>query len=128
MNKKIRQNLFPVLAALIWGTAFVAQSVGSEYVPPLTFGAIRCSMAFAALALGLWIVRMVQKKKAPEKVEPLASSPKDLVLGGISASPSHSYSLQYPTAKHAPNWYRLMRVCVRTGHRAVAPNNHLCAD
>ena len=43
MNKKIRQNLFPVLAALIWGTAFVAQSVGSEYVPPLTFGAIRCS-------------------------------------------------------------------------------------
>uniref|UniRef100_UPI003FEE3D27 EamA family transporter n=1 Tax=Angelakisella sp. TaxID=1935177 RepID=UPI003FEE3D27 len=83
MNKKIRQNLFPVLAAFIWGTAFVAQSVGSEYVPPLTFGAIRCSMAFAALALGLWIVRMVQKKKAPEKVEPLASSPKDLVLGGI---------------------------------------------
>ena len=83
MNKKIRQNLFPVLAALIWGTAFVAQSVGSEYVPPLTFGAIRCSMAFAALALGLWIVRVVQKKKAPEKVEPLASSPKDLVLGGI---------------------------------------------
>ena len=83
MNKKIRQNLFPVLAALIWGTAFVAQSVGSEYVPPLTFGAVRCSMAFAALALGLWIVRMVQKKKSPEKVEPLANSPKDLVLGGI---------------------------------------------
>ena len=83
MNKKIRQNLFPVLAALIWGTAFVAQSVSAGHIPPLTFGAIRCSMAFAALALGLWIVRMVQKKKAPEKVEPLASSPKDLVLGGI---------------------------------------------
>ena len=83
MNKKIRQNLFPVLAALIWGTAFVAQSVSAGHIPPLTFGAIRCSMAFAALALGLWIVRVVQKKKAPEKVEPLASSPKDLVLGGI---------------------------------------------
>lgn len=83
MNKKIRQNLFPVLAALIWGTAFVAQSVSAGHIPPLTFGAVRCSMAFAALALGLWIVRMVQKKKSPEKVEPLASSPKDLVLGGI---------------------------------------------
>lgn len=71
MNKKIRQNLFPVLAALIWGTAFVAQSVSAGHIPPLTFGAIRCSMAFAALALGLWIVRMVQKKKSPEKVEPL---------------------------------------------------------
>ena len=44
MNKKIRQNLFPVLTALIWGTAFVAQSVSTEYVPPLTFGAIRCSI------------------------------------------------------------------------------------
>ena len=83
MNKKIRQNLFPVLAALIWGTAFVAQSVSAGYVPPLTFGAVRCSMAFAALALGFGVVRLVQKKKAPEKVEPLANSPKDLVLGGI---------------------------------------------
>ena len=68
MNKKIRQNLFPVLAALIWGTAFVAQSVGSEYVPPLTFGAIRRSMALAARALGLRNVHMVQKKNSPEKV------------------------------------------------------------
>ena len=67
MNKKIRQNLFPVLAALIWGTAFVAQSVSAGHIPPLTFGAIRCSMAFAALALGLWIVRMVQKKEEPRK-------------------------------------------------------------
>lgn len=83
MNKKIRQNLFPVLAALIWGTAFVAQSVSAGHVPPLTFGTVRCSMAFAALALGLGAVRLVQKKKAPEKVEPLANSPKDLVQGGI---------------------------------------------
>ena len=83
MNKKIRQNLFPVLTALIWGTAFVAQSVSAEHVPPLTFGAIRCSMAFAALALGLTIVRMVQKKRNPERVEPLAKSPKDLLLGGL---------------------------------------------
>ena len=83
MNKKIRQNLFPVLAALIWGTAFEAQSVSAEHIQPLTFGAIRCTMAFAALALGLCIVRMVQKKKAPEKVEPLAKSPKDLLLGGL---------------------------------------------
>lgn len=83
MNKKIRQNLFPVLTALIWGTAFVAQSVSTEYVPPLTFGAIRCSMAFAALALGFTIVRMVQKKRNPERLEPLAKSPKDLLLGGL---------------------------------------------
>ena len=29
---RVRQNVFPMLAALIWGTAFVAQSVGADYV------------------------------------------------------------------------------------------------
>ena len=29
---RIRQNVLPVLAAFIWGTAFVAQSVGADYV------------------------------------------------------------------------------------------------
>lgn len=33
----IRQNVFPVLAALIWGTAFVAQSVAADHVGPFTF-------------------------------------------------------------------------------------------
>ena len=29
--KQIRNNVFPILAAMIWGSAFVAQSVGAEY-------------------------------------------------------------------------------------------------
>lgn len=37
----IRQNVFPVLAALIWGTAFVAQSVAADHVGPFTFTAAR---------------------------------------------------------------------------------------
>ena len=40
-KSKIRQNVFPILAALIWGTAFVAQSVASDYVSPLTFNTVR---------------------------------------------------------------------------------------
>ena len=32
---RIRQNVFPVLAALIWGTAFVAQSMGGRLCGPL---------------------------------------------------------------------------------------------
>ena len=35
----IRQNVFPVLAALIWGTAFVAQSVAADLVGPFSFTA-----------------------------------------------------------------------------------------
>ena len=38
---KLKNNLLLVLAALIWGVAFVAQSVGMEYVGPFTFNAVR---------------------------------------------------------------------------------------
>ena len=45
----IRQNVLPVLAALIWGTAFVFQSVGADYVGPFTFNAARSAVAFLSL-------------------------------------------------------------------------------
>ncbi|MCR5160523.1 MAG: DMT family transporter [Lachnospiraceae bacterium] len=42
MNKsRLKGSLFLFLGSLIWGTAFVAQSVGMEYVEPLTFTASR---------------------------------------------------------------------------------------
>ena len=42
MNKTVfRNSLLLMLAATIWGTAFVAQSVGMDYVVPYTFNAIR---------------------------------------------------------------------------------------
>jgi hypothetical protein len=37
---RIRQNVLPVLAALIWGTAFVAQSVSAEFIQPFTFNTL----------------------------------------------------------------------------------------
>ena len=83
MNPKIRQNVLPVVTALIWGTAFVAQSVGAGHVPPITFNALRCTVAFVTLALGYWVVRTLQRKKNPQAVRPLAARPRDLVLGGL---------------------------------------------
>ena len=41
MNKKLRGNLLLVLTAFIWGVAFVAQTVGMDYVGPFTFGFTR---------------------------------------------------------------------------------------
>lgn len=42
MNQKtMRSNLLLTLTALVWGVAFVAQSVGMEYVEPFTFNAAR---------------------------------------------------------------------------------------
>jgi len=49
MKRNLRQTLFPLLAALIWGTAFSAQSIASTYIGPLTFNAARNVIAFIAL-------------------------------------------------------------------------------
>ncbi|MFZ2415169.1 MAG: EamA family transporter, partial [Gemmiger qucibialis] len=46
-KKQLRNTLLLLLGALIWGTAFVAQSVGSGYVGPYTFLAARSWLACA---------------------------------------------------------------------------------
>ena len=53
-SKQLLSTICLVLAALIWGTAFVAQTTGMEYVGPLTFTNIRFiigSILVAPLAL-----------------------------------------------------------------------------
>lgn len=40
-TKQLRSSLMLALTALIWGVAFVAQSVGMDYVGPFTFNAAR---------------------------------------------------------------------------------------
>lgn len=81
-TNKIRQNLFPVLAALIWGTAFVAQSVASDFVSPMTFNALRAVIAFFVLLL----ISCIASRRAP-RAEKTAREKKSerraLVLGGI---------------------------------------------
>ena len=58
----VRQNVFPVLAALIWGTAFVAQSVGAAYVEPFTFNAARSGIAFLFLLILCAVFRRARSR------------------------------------------------------------------
>ena len=81
-TNKVRQNLFPVLAALIWGTAFVAQSVASDFVSPMTFNALRAAIAFFVLLLISFIASkraMRAEKTAGEK----SGEKRALILGGV---------------------------------------------
>lgn len=48
-NKELRAELLLLLAAAIWGFAFVAQRVGMDSLGPFTFGALRCFLGSAAL-------------------------------------------------------------------------------
>lgn len=45
MKKQIRGSLSLLLATVIWGFAFIAQSVGMERMGPFTFQAVRCALA-----------------------------------------------------------------------------------
>lgn len=75
MNK-IRQTVFPVTAALIWGTAFVAQSVGAEYIKPFAFNALRFVIGF------LFLLAMCIIKRGVFHTGTSRASMKHLVVGG----------------------------------------------
>jgi drug/metabolite transporter (DMT)-like permease len=49
LSLKLRSDLLLVLAAAIWGLAFVAQRLGMEHTGPLTFNGVRFALGAAAL-------------------------------------------------------------------------------
>ncbi len=77
--EKIRHTLLPILAAFIWGTAFVAQSEGAELMPPLAFNAVRSVIAVAVLLL----VRAIFSKVQKEPFLPPKKNRKNLLIGGL---------------------------------------------
>ena len=49
MSRNARQTVLPILTALIWGTAFVFQSVSANKIGPLAFTAARSAIAAVAV-------------------------------------------------------------------------------
>ena len=49
MSSRAKQIILPLIAAFIWGTAFVAQDVCADSVPAFTFNTVRCFAAFLVL-------------------------------------------------------------------------------
>lgn len=82
-SRFIRQNVLPVLAAFIWGTAFVAQSVSAEFIGPFTFTTARSVVAFVFL-LGLCaLFRLLRRRDFGEQARPRPKYRRDLLLGGL---------------------------------------------
>ena len=52
-----------LIAAFVWGTAFVAQSKGSELIKPFTFTAMRAVLGAVVLIPVILIMDGVKKKK-----------------------------------------------------------------
>lgn len=55
MKQKLQGSLTLLLATIIWGSSFVPQSIGMNYVEPFTFQAIRCAMAAVGLLPVIWL-------------------------------------------------------------------------
>ena len=49
MNRKLKGSLALLTATVIWGFAFIAQSVGMDLIGPFTFQMVRCLLAVALL-------------------------------------------------------------------------------
>lgn len=96
-----------MLAAFIWGTAFVAQSVGMDHLGPFTFNGVRNFVGAVALLPCIWLLgRLNAKETEPEKENP--RNKKDLITGGtacgvvlFTASSLQQVGLQYTTVGKA---------------------------
>ena len=93
-----------ILTAFIWGTAFVAQSMGMDYLEPITFNGVRSLIGGAALIPCIWLLG---KWKENQK-EDVSVNRKDLVTGGVlcglllfGASSLQQMGIQYTTAGKA---------------------------
>ena len=103
---KIKNALLLLLTASIWGVAFVAQSVGMDYVGPLTFNCVRCLMGGVVLLPCIWFFDRKNKRKEQDPVIPGAR--KTLIIGGICcgvalclASNFQQFGIQYTTVGKA---------------------------
>lgn len=78
-NKNLLGTLELLLAAFIWGSAFVAQSAGMEHIGPLTFMSVRFTIGSVVL-LPLIFIRNRKEKQSPA-IKP--QDRKTLLVGGI---------------------------------------------
>ena len=59
-----RGNIFLILAALVWGLGLVSQQAGMEYLGPLGFTAVRCSLGGLSMIPVVWLVNRNRDTKA----------------------------------------------------------------
>ncbi len=102
----LKNSLLLLLTATIWGVAFVAQSVGMDYVGGFTFNMARSLIGSAVLLPVIWFMGRNSSKKA-EEIQG-SGSRKDLLLGGLTcgillclASNFQQFGIKYTTVGKA---------------------------
>jgi drug/metabolite transporter (DMT)-like permease len=109
MNKFVlRQSLILLLTAIIWGIAFVAQSVGMDYVEPFTFIAARNVIGVIVLLPVVYIMGRQNADSNDNSDKKADKNTKDLITGGICcgiclfvASSLQQFGVRYTTVGKA---------------------------
>lgn len=81
MKNKIKSDLLLILTALIWGSSFVAQRAGMEYIEPFTFNGIRNYIGFLVLIPVILVFSKKETKKSC--AASVATEKKNLIIGGL---------------------------------------------
>lgn len=84
-SKSVRGTLMLLLTAFIWGVAFVAQSVGMDYVGPFTFTCVRNIIGGLVLIPCIYFLDRLKKKdgSADAGKEDKKEDKKTLIVGGV---------------------------------------------
>lgn len=80
MIKNFKGSIMLLITSIIWGTAFVAQSEGMNYVEPFTYNAMRTLLGGVVLIPVMLLFRFHDKRNEKEKS---SCSLKNTVIGGI---------------------------------------------
>lgn len=84
----LRQSLLLLLTATIWGVAFVAQSVGMEYIGPFTFNAVRNIIGAVVLIPCIALLKRIEKSGVSEEKEGFAEEVRDVEALGAQSKKS----------------------------------------
>lgn len=110
MSKKMLSNILLLITAAIWGSAFVAQKSGMDYIEPFTYNGIRTFIGGLVLIPVILFMGRGSKDQDCEEVSPEEKSKnnKILLIGGICcgialfvASSLQQFGVSYTTAGKA---------------------------
>jgi drug/metabolite transporter (DMT)-like permease len=94
MNRSVRGSIMLFTTAFIWGSAFVAQKAGMDYIGPFTYNGLRSLLGALVLVPVVLLVNALQKKKGAAELSSdetgtdrqitLKQQRKTLLAGGLA--------------------------------------------
>ena len=90
-HNQMRQVVFPILAAFIWGTAFVAQDMCADAIGAFAFNASRYFIAVLALLVVILISDKLKKDKPVLSPAEKKAANRQLWLGGLGCELGHMF-------------------------------------